>query len=171
MLRLQSPFLKNTVSLFQRSVRFNSTTIGNGLTKTELPYTFTASGPIQVKYTPQHEWLAIHPNNIAFIGITRYAAVALGDATYIELPEVDSSLEIGESFGSVESVKSASEIYSPVKGTVLDVNGELQDKPQMINHDPMGQGWLVKVNFEELEREDHLLDLERYEASLKNDTY
>ena len=123
------------------------------------------------KYTAQHEWIAAHADGSAFVGITKYAADALGDATYIELPDVDSELEAGESFGSVESVKSASEIYSPVAGMVVEVNEALSDSPQLINTDPLGEGWIIKVKVADaaaLESED-LLTLEQYEQHLKED--
>ncbi|CAR22330.1 Glycine cleavage system H protein [Lachancea thermotolerans] len=143
----------------------------NALTKTQPPFTFSKSGPSSVKYTSQHEWIAAHQDGTAFVGITKYAADALGDATYIELPEADSELEAGDSLGSVESVKSASEVYQPLAGTVLEGNESLNDTPQLINEDPMGEGWIAKVRLNDLAdmNGEELMSLEQYEESLKED--
>ncbi|CCD26367.1 glycine decarboxylase subunit H NDAI_0H01930 [Naumovozyma dairenensis CBS 421] len=144
----------------------------NSLTKTQLPFTYSPNGPKIVKYTKDHEWIAAHEDGIAFIGISKYASDSLGDATYIELPEVDTIIEEGESMGSVESVKSASEIYQPVKGEVVEVNTELENKPQLINQDPMGLGWIAKIKLDsmnDIDSSDKLLSLDQYEESLKHD--
>ncbi|CEP64874.1 glycine decarboxylase subunit H LALA0_S14e01222g [Lachancea lanzarotensis] len=143
----------------------------NALNTAQTPFTFSKSGPSAIKYTTQHEWIAAHQDGTAFVGITKYAADALGDATYVELPEIDTELEAGDSLGSLESVKSASEIYSPVAGTVVEVNESLNDSPQLINQDPLGEAWIAKVrvnSLEDLQKED-LLTLEQYEDSLKED--
>lgn len=143
----------------------------NALTKTQLPFTFSKSGPSLVKYTSQHEWIAAHQDGTAFVGITKYAADALGDATYIELPDVDTELEAGDSLGSVESVKSASEIYQPIAGVVVESNEALNDSPQLINEDPLGEGWIAKVRLLDIEdmKNEELMTLEQYEESLKED--
>lgn len=151
-------------------LRANST---NALTKTALPFTYSAQGPTQIKYTTQHEWIAAHSDGTAFLGITKYAADALGDATYVELPEIDTTVEANESVSSVESVKSASEIYQPVAGTIIGSNEKLNDDPGLINQDPMGEAWIAKIklnNPNDLVSED-LLSLEQYEESLKNDEH
>lgn len=143
----------------------------NALTKTALPFTYSSTGPSAVLYTSQHEWIAAHQDGTAFVGITKYAADALGDATYVELPEPETELEKGESIGSVESVKSASEIYQPVGGTVVEANEALAESPQLINEDPMGAAWIAKVKVSdaaELQGGD-LLTLEEYERSLRED--
>ena len=110
-------------------------------------------------------------DDTAFIGITNYASEALGDTTFVELPEVGVSYEAGESIGSVESVKSASEIYSPVSGEVIAINDILESKPQLINDDPMGAGWIAQIKLAEtaevVEGKDDLLDGKQYEASLE----
>ncbi|QLQ81730.1 hypothetical protein HG537_0F04910 [Torulaspora globosa] len=143
----------------------------NALTKTALPFTYSQSGPSAVLYTRQHEWIAAHQDGTAFVGITKYAADALGDATYVELPETGSSLEAGESLGSVESVKSASEIYQPVGAEVVESNAALEESPQLINADPMGDGWIAKVQIHDANelQNAELLSLEAYERSLKED--
>ncbi|SCU84299.1 LANO_0C00980g1_1 [Lachancea nothofagi CBS 11611] len=143
----------------------------NALTSSQIPFTFSKAGPLAVKYTSQHEWIAAHQDGTAFVGITKYAADALGDATYVELPDIDTELEAGDSLGSLESVKSASEIYSPLAGTVVEVNESLNDSPQLINEDPMGEAWIAKLRLSNLEdlKNEELMSLEKYEESLKED--
>lgn len=153
-------------------LRAQSTNVKNSLTKTELPFTYTPSGPSLVKYTKDHEWVSLHPDGVAFLGITNYAAAALGDATYIELPDPDREVECEESIGSVESVKSASEVYVPVKGKITEINEALEDSPQLINLDPLGKGWMVKMQIDKTdgqEQIDKLFTLEQYENFLKSD--
>lgn len=143
----------------------------NALTKSALPFTYSTTGPSAVLYTSQHEWIAAHQDGTAFVGITKYAADALGDATYIELPEPETEIAAGESIGSVESVKSASEIYQPVAGTILEANTSLGESPQLINKDPMGAAWIAKIKLadpEELQSE-NLFTLEEYQKSLEED--
>ncbi|RLV94723.1 Glycine cleavage system H protein mitochondrial [Spathaspora sp. JA1] len=130
----------------------------------------TGDGPEYVKYTPEHEWLAVFPDTSAFVGITDYASEALGDVTYVELPEVGDRVEVGEVIGSVESVKSASEIYSPVAGEIMAVNVNLNSNPGTLNLDPMGEGWIAHIKVDDVEsikENSELLDIEDYTASLK----
>lgn len=143
----------------------------NSINKTQLPFKHSTEGPNVIKYTKDHEWVTVHKDRIGFLGITQYAAKALGDATYVELPELDTHLEVGGSVGSVESVKSASEVYMPVDGTVVGVNEKLVDQPQLINSDPMGAGWLIKFKLlDDSEKQlDKLMSLEQYEDFLKKD--
>lgn len=146
----------------------------NALSKTALPFTYSSSGPSSVKYTTQHEWLAAHADGTAFLGITKYAADALGDATYVELPEKETQLEAGEAYGSVESVKSASEVYQPVAGEIIEANTKLESQPQLINQDPLGEGWIARIKIADsaaLEAQEDLLSLEQYERSLKEDEH
>lgn len=134
-------------------------------------YKYVKEGPKFVKFTSEHEWLAVHADDTAFIGITSYASEALGDTTFVELPEVGVTYGAGESIGSVESVKSASEIYSPVAGEVIAINDVLESKPQLINDDPMGAGWIAQIKLTEtaevVETKEELLDLKQYEDSLE----
>ena len=95
-------------------------------------------------YTETHEWVTVE-GNVATIGITDYAQAQLGDVVFLELPSVGRMLEAGDSFGVVESVKAASDLYSPVAGTVVEVNQVLSDSPETVNHDPYESGWLIKV--------------------------
>jgi len=122
--------------------------------------TFTTSPSLHElvrKYTAYHEWITLDTATptIATIGITKYAADALGDVVYIELPAVDAEAATGKPMGAVESVKSASDIYSPVDGTVVEVNEALTEKPGTVNRHPEGAGWMVKVRVGEgaLEKE------------------
>src|SRR6185436_14347030 len=100
--------------------------------------------PAELQYTKTHEWIRIEGDE-ATVGITDYAQDSLGDVVYVELPEVGASLEAGTSFGAVESVKAASDLYMPVAGEVLSANDALVEKPEMLNSDPYGEGWMIKI--------------------------
>jgi glycine cleavage system H protein len=102
-----------------------------------------ADFPENLKYTTEHEWL--DGSTPAVIGVTDVAAEALGDVVYLELPEVGATVEAGAVVGEIESTKSVSELYSPVSGTVTEVNTEAVDNPEIVNQDPYGKGWLFKV--------------------------
>ncbi|KAF1996757.1 hypothetical protein P154DRAFT_306132 [Amniculicola lignicola CBS 123094] len=108
---------------------------------------FSGSGALQVKkYTEDHEWIEISEDGkTCTLGISTYAAKALGDVVYIELPEVDMDISAGDAIGAVESVKSASDILTPVSGTVKEVNSSLEEKPGKINKDPEGEAWIAKL--------------------------
>jgi glycine cleavage system H protein len=95
-------------------------------------------------YTETHEWVALE-GSVATIGITEFAQAPLGDVDFLELPRVGKLLEAGDTFGVVESVKAASDLYSPVAGTVLEVNESLNASPEQVNEDPLGSGWLIRV--------------------------
>jgi glycine cleavage system H protein len=117
----------------------------------------------QYRYTKEHEWIDAQ-GDTAKIGITDYAQHELGDVVFVELPPAGAKLEKGKSFGSVESVKAVSDIYAPVSGEVLEANGELQNKPESINSDPHGAGWLVKVKLASPAEVTALMDATAYEA-------
>ncbi|WP_129789476.1 glycine cleavage system protein GcvH [Promicromonospora panici] len=102
-----------------------------------------ADFPENLKYTTEHEWL--DGSTPAVIGVTDVAAEALGDVVYLELPEVGAAVEAGAVVGEIESTKSVSELYSPVSGTITEVNTEAVDNPEIVNQDPYGKGWLFKV--------------------------
>lgn len=169
LLRPQVSRLITKPASFRPLVRFNST---NFKVNTEsYVYKYLEQPPKFVKFTSEHEWLAVHNDDSGFVGITNYAADALGDATFIELPEVGVTVEVGESIGSVESVKSASEIYSPVAGEIIAVNDLLESKPQLINEDPMGSGWIAQIKLAspaEVEASEELLNEEQYADSLED---
>lgn len=144
----------------------------NALNKNKLPFLYSSQGPQAVRYTAQHEWIAVHQDKIAFVGITKYATDALGDATYVELPDVGTQIAQSESLGSIESVKSASEIYQPADGTVQEINTHLEENPGVVNEDPMGDGWLVKMKLDDnvnVEQVEGLMSLEQYEKTLVHD--
>ena len=114
-----------------------------------------------LQYAKSHEWVCVE-GDIATVGITDHAQKALGDITYAECPQVDDSVEAGKECGSIESVKAASDIFSPVSGTVTEVNGELEDAPETVNGDPYGAGWLFKVRLSA--PVEGLLDADAYAA-------
>jgi glycine cleavage system H protein len=100
--------------------------------------------PADLKYTESHEWVRVD-GDVATIGITDHAQSELGDVVYVDLPTVGKTLAIGETFGSVESVKTVSDLYAPVAGEVIEVNGELASASELVNSDPYGQGFMVKI--------------------------
>ena len=115
--------------------------------------------PSDLLYTPSHEWAKID-GDTALVGITSFAQEQLGDITYVELPAVGSQLTQGSEMGSIESVKAASELYSPVTGEVIEVNTALEATPELVNQDAFGEGWLVKVRI--TAAPEGLLDAEAY---------
>ena len=102
-----------------------------------------------LKYTPEHEWLDID-GDIATVGITDYAAEKLGDVVFVELPDVDGTVASGTVVGEIESTKSVGELFAPVDGTVTEQNSDVVDDPSIVNSDPYGAGWLIKVRFDSL---------------------
>ena len=100
--------------------------------------------PAELQYTKSHEWIKIEGDS-ATVGISDYAQDSLGDVVYVELPDVGASYEAGQPFGAVESVKAASDLYLPVGGEVIEVNTPLLDHPELLNSDPYGDGWLIKI--------------------------
>jgi glycine cleavage system H protein len=119
--------------------------------------------PPAYRYTKEHEWIDVK-GNLGTIGVTDYAQGKLGDIVFVELPRVGTTLEAAKSLGTIESVKTASEIYAPVSGEVVEVNGELKDAPEKVNSDPHGAGWLVKVRLKNPREMDALMDGVAYEA-------
>lgn len=113
-------------------------------------------------YSKEHEWVKVEDNR-ALIGISDHAQLGLGDVVYVELPEVDTALQAGDTFGVVESVKAASDIYTPVSGKVLKINDELVDSPERINEDPYGS-WMVELELSDSSELEGLLSPEDYKA-------
>ena len=101
--------------------------------------------PADLKYTKDHEWLKIAADGTALVGITHYAQDALGDVVFVDLPEVGEAYAHGDEFGTVESVKTVSELYMPTGCEILAVNGDLEAHPEHVNEDPYGKGWMVKI--------------------------
>jgi glycine cleavage system H protein len=101
--------------------------------------------PADYLYTKDHEWIQLHDDGTATIGITDYAQESLGDITFVEFPELGATLEIGDTFGVVESVKAASDLYMPLGGEVTEINGEVDSAPELVNQQAFTQGWLLKI--------------------------
>lgn len=125
--------------------------------------------PADLKYTKDHEWLKPAADGTATIGITQYAQDALGDVVFVDLPEVGASFPQGEEFGTVESVKTVSELNMPAAGEVLEVNESLSDHPEAVNEDPYGKGWMVKIKL--TGSLDGLLDAAAYEALVSAESH
>jgi glycine cleavage system H protein len=118
--------------------------------------------PSELKYTEDHEWIRID-GDIATIGITDHAQNELGDIVYVDINTIGDALGKGEVFGSVEAVKTVSDLFIPVAGTVLEVNEELDGEPELVNTDPYGRGWMVKISLSNPDDEDGLMSAEDYE--------
>ena len=103
----------------------------------------------ELQYTAEHEWVLVD-GDTATVGITAYAADKLGDVVFVELPEVGSSVASGTVVGEIESTKSVGELFAPIDGTVAEINDAVVDSPELVNSDPLGEGWLIKVSFETL---------------------
>jgi glycine cleavage system H protein len=121
--------------------------------------------PLDLRYTQEHEWVRVD-GTTARVGITDYAQDALGDVVYVDLPTVGATVAAMASCCEVESTKSVSEIFSPVSGTIAEVNGDLADAPQMINEDPYGKGWIFAVELGDPAEVDGLMDAAAYQAFL-----
>lgn len=123
--------------------------------------------PENLRYSKDHEWVLIE-NDVATIGITDYAQSSLGDVVYIDFPRAGDKFASHESFGSVESVKAVSEIFTPVAGEVTEVNEGLNDSPELVNNDPYGEGWMVKIKMDNPGEADGMLSGEEYEEYLSS---
>ncbi len=119
--------------------------------------------PENLKYSNDHEWVAVD-GDTATIGITDYAQGELGDLVFVELPDVGSEANQGESFGTVEAVKAVSDLFAPVSGEVVEINEALADDPEVVNKDPYGGGWMIKVKMSNADELDALLDADAYKA-------
>ena len=117
--------------------------------------------PSEFKYSKEHEWVKVE-GNTATIGITEYAQGELGDIVFVELPDVDDEINEGDTFGSVESVKTVSELYAPVSGKIVETNDELEDSPEFVNESPYEKAWMVKVELSDESQLDELLSTEQY---------
>ncbi len=122
--------------------------------------------PESLKYTSDHEWLKLLDNGTALVGITAHAQSELGDLTFVELPAVGATLAKGDAFGVVESVKAASDLYSPVSGEIIETNAALQDAPESVNASPYDNGWMLKIKLTSPEETSALLDAAAYKALL-----
>ena len=117
--------------------------------------------PEELKYTEEHEWVKIE-DNIATVGITDFAQGELGDIVYLEIDTLDSEIASNEVFGTVEAVKTVSDLFMPLGGKVIETNPELEDKPELVNEDPYGAGWMIKVKLSDPKEIENLLDATAY---------
>jgi glycine cleavage system H protein len=127
----------------------------------------TTELPTDLRYTQDHEWLRPAAGD-ATVGITAYAAGELGDVVFVELPKVGRQLAAREAFGVIESVKTASDLYSPVAGEVIDVNGALSGKPELVNDDPYGEGWMIRLRLADATAADKLLEPDAYRSLIES---
>lgn len=121
--------------------------------------------PSDLKYTSDHEWIKVE-GDIVTIGITDFAQGELGDIVYVEIETVDETLDAGEVFGTVEAVKTVSDLFMPIKGEVIEVNDGIEAKPESVNEDPYGDGWMIKVKVEDAAELDKLLTAEAYQKEI-----
>lgn len=119
--------------------------------------------PVELRYTEEHEWVRLEGQTVR-VGITDFAQDALGDVVYVDLPEVGASVRANEPLGEVESTKSVSDVYSPVTGTVVDRNPLIEERPELVNEQPYGDGWMVVIQPEDPAVVDGLLDADAYRA-------
>ena len=117
--------------------------------------------PTNVKYTNEHEWVRIEGDE-AYVGITDYAQSQLGDIIFVDIPTEGETLEKGETFGSIEVVKTVSDLFLPIGGKIMEVNPALEENPELVNKDPYGEGWIVKIKPTDASEADDLLDAEAY---------
>lgn len=117
--------------------------------------------PTNVKYTNEHEWIRLEGEE-AYVGITDYAQSQLGDIIFVDIPTEGETLEKGETFGSIEVVKTVSDLFLPIGGEILEVNPALEENPELVNKDPYGEGWIVKIKPTDASEADDLLDAEAY---------
>ncbi len=123
--------------------------------------------PENLKYTKDHEWIKVD-GKVGTIGITDFAQGELGDIVYVDIAPDISDLTVGESFGTIEAVKTVSDMYAPVTGKVLELNKKLNDEPQLVNTDPYGEGWIIKIELSNASQLNDLLDAAAYNSQLGN---
>ena len=119
--------------------------------------------PQNLKYTNEHEWIRVE-GDIAYVGITDYAQEQLGDIVVVDIPTVGETLEAGETFGTIEVVKTISDLFLPLAGEILEQNEALEENPELVNKDPYGEGWLIKMKPADASAAEDLLDAEAYKA-------
>jgi glycine cleavage system H protein len=119
--------------------------------------------PSELNYTKDHEWIKVE-GDIATVGITDFAQGELGDIVYVEVDTVDETLDVEEVFGTVEAVKTVSDLFLPLSGEIVEFNEGLEDEPEKVNSDPYGEGWMVKLKFSDASQLDDLLSAEDYKA-------
>lgn len=118
--------------------------------------------PEDLLYTKDHEWIRVEADGMATVGITDYAQESLGDITFVEFPEAGESFGSGDAFGVVESVKAASDLYMPLEAEVVEINEDVDSEPELLNSDPYGKGWLLKIKISDLAQTEGLLKAQAY---------
>jgi glycine cleavage system H protein len=124
--------------------------------------------PKELRYSEEHEWVKVEGDKVR-VGITDFAQSELGDIVFVELPEVGAEVKANEPFGSVESVKTVSELYAPISGKVVEVNEELNDNPEYVNESPYEKAWMIVIEPSDLSEVDNLMTAEQYEEMIKED--
>ena len=119
-----------------------------------------------LKYTKDHEWVRVE-GDIAYVGITDFAQGELGDIVYVEIETLNEEIEMGGVFGTVEAVKTVSDLFMPISGEVIELNEKLESEPELVNSDPYGDGWMVKIKIDNISQLEELLDLDGYESITK----
>ena len=122
--------------------------------------------PNKLLYTKEHEW-ANFDNEDVIVGITDYAQSQLGDIIFFETPELDSVVRMGDIFGEIEAVKTVSELYAPISGKIVSINDQIENNPEIINSDPYGEGWLIKISPLDINEKEKLIDYKSYEEFIK----
>lgn len=122
--------------------------------------------PAELRYSKEHEWIRVE-GNTGLVGITAFAQDQLGDVVFVEVPAVGTSVQQGKQFGTVESVKTVSDLYAPVSGKVVEVNTALEDHPELVNQDPYGGGWMIKIEIQNPAELENLLTAAAYAAFVK----
>ena len=117
--------------------------------------------PNHLLYTKEHEWIEFK-DDLAIVGITDYAQSQLGDVIFVEFPEIGANLDLGSSFGEIEAVKTVSDLFAPISGNVISINDEIEDTPDLVNTDPYGEGWLIKMSPTKNEQKEKLMDADEY---------
>lgn len=125
--------------------------------------------PSDLRYSKEHEWARVE-GNVAVVGVTQYAQDSLGDVVFIDLPDVGSEIEQFSKVGEIESVKAVSDLFSPVGGKVVEINQSAVDDPEIVNNEPYGAGWLIKVELSDQSQLDGLMDAQAYQALLDEST-
>jgi len=119
--------------------------------------------PANLKYTQEHEWIRVE-GTTAYVGVTDFAQSELGEVVYLDVKTVNETLESGEMFGVIEAVKTLSDLFMPVSGKVLEFNSKLEQTPEIVNEDPYGEGWIIKIEMSDVSQLDNLLSDEAYQA-------
>ena len=119
--------------------------------------------PAELKYTQEHEWIKVE-SDVAIIGITDFAQKELGDIVFVDIPSIGTSIEANQVFGSIEAVKTVSDLFMPATGEIVELNPKLESNPELVNSDPYGDGWIIKVKLNDVGSIDALLTAEKYKS-------